>query len=176
MKESSLRTLEGVGDFLDHPLIRWAGSIGTLLWIVSLLVGLLGKIFDSGYETGANILIVIGALGLVLQLLVTALPRLTTDGDQPTERLSDNVDTGDGGLNAAIKAELVALIDEWKALRPSEFEETANAPYSFLLDRTKEFLETILGTVEAQRFEDNGSEESRTFNQLVDLRIHALSL
>lgn len=175
MKESSLRVLRGVGDFLDHPLIRWAGSIGTLLWIAPLIAGLLGRIFDSGYEAGANILIVIGALGLLLQLLGTFLPRSTTGDDRAADRPRNDIGD-DGELKTAIEVELVALIDEWKALRPSEFEETANAPYSFLLGRTREFLETILGRAEAQRFEDNGSEKPRTFNQLVDLRIRALSL
>ena len=175
MKEDSLRVLKRVGDFLDNPLIRWTGSILTLLWIVSLVVGLVGRILDSGYETGANVLIAVGALGILLQLLVAILPRSTTTEDLPEADVEVENDAEVREIAAAIETELVAVIDEWKALRPSEFEETANAPYSFLLRRTSEFLETILGRTEAQRFEDNGSEKPGTFNQLVDLRIRALS-
>jgi hypothetical protein len=165
--------LRQVRNFLDAPWLRWTGNLWTLWSLLSLGFGLAGKIVESSHESKANLLIALGAISLLLRLLVTVLPKPATLREPCDLETETGVDEGE--LERAIESELTKMIDEWKAIRASEFTETANAPYSFLLGRTIDFIETILGRPEAQRFEDNGEEKPRTLNQLVDLRIRALS-
>ncbi len=145
-----------------------AANLLTLLWIISFGAGLLGRFLNGGYETGANILIFFGVVGLAIQIFQR---RSTDEENRPA---ADKDDAEAREPRDPIEAELVALIDEWRALRPSEFTDAAHAPYSFLFRRTSEFLETVFGRGEAQRFEDNGGEKPEIFNQKIDLRIRAL--
>jgi hypothetical protein len=165
METSSRRILRRITYFLDAPWLRWTGSAWTLWSILSLGFGFTGRLVDTGYEGGANLLIVAGAIGLFVQLVGSIHRKQDSKERMPRGRTNSEAERAE--LDRAIESELAALIDEWKALRASEFTETANAPYDFLLRRTSYFIETIFGRPEAQRFEDNCDEKPQTRNQLV---------
>lgn len=175
MRVRSASLVNRIVEFLDSPPLRLIGGLLTLWAVVALLVGLAGRVAHTSYQTGANILIAAGGVGLLIDLMALMLRLFAPPLSKPPID-HDRRDGEEGALVGAIESELVELIDEWKALRPSEFAETANAPYNFLLHRTSEFLGTILGRAEAQRFEDGDGERSGTLNELVDLRVRALSL
>jgi len=77
-------------------------------------------------------------------------------------------------VQAAVRKELVALIDEWKAIRGDAFRGTDYGTYSCWKERTSEFIDAIFGGEERQLFEGNGTADPPTIEKSADLRIQAL--
>ncbi len=73
-----------------------------------------------------------------------------------------------------IEAKLARFIYEWNRIRASEFQETAIPAYEALLAKQGDFIETVLGVAERQRFESDGDAQPLSYNQRADLRIAAL--
>jgi hypothetical protein len=81
-------------------------------------------------------------------------------------------DARGSSLGAEIEDELTAILDEWKALGRDQ--EVDHAAYTFLYEKTADFVRVVLGDSGRRRFERDGSYRTGAANPIVDLRIQAL--
>lgn len=78
-------------------------------------------------------------------------------------------------LEAEIQDELVAIIDQGRALNKNAFDEVGYGPFKHWQEKTITFLETVLGPLESQRFTESYDPAPMAFSETVEHRLKRLA-
>jgi hypothetical protein len=81
----------------------------------------------------------------------------------------------DERLRAEIQDELVAIIDQGRAVNKNAFDEPGYGPFRHWQDNAARFIETVLGPLEAQRFREAYDPAPLSFSETVEHRLKRLA-
>ncbi len=95
-----------------------------------------------------------------------AYPR--ADSDQAVRLLTER-------LRAEIQDELVATIDQGRAVNKNAFNEAGYGPFQYWQESTARFIEAVLGPLEAQRFRETYDPPPLSFSGTVEHRLKRLA-
>jgi hypothetical protein len=78
-------------------------------------------------------------------------------------------------LREQIQDELVAIIDQGRALSPNAFDEAEFGPFKLWNEKTDRFLDTVLGPLEAQRFRERYEPAPVVLSETIEHRLRRLA-
>jgi hypothetical protein len=78
-------------------------------------------------------------------------------------------------LRAEIQDELVAIIDQGRAVNKNAFDEPGYGPFKHWQENAARFIETVLGPLEAQRFQEAYDPPPLSFSETVEHRLKRLA-
>lgn len=144
----------------DRVLLNaWVSRSGNAVFIVSVIVVVMR------WAIGADVLTVLTPVSFILGIVLMAAPPLRrwSRGRQLSPGIASTESTGETAtaeaVTAAVRDELVAILDEGYALRPRAFQSFPYGPYQIWHDKTEAFVLAVFGTTEEQRFrETRGSD------------------